>query len=312
VYQLSPPASGTGAWSYSVVHVFSGADGDTPSGGVVADAGGALYGVTSYGGNYRCLPVQYPVGCGVVYRLSPPAAGQTVWTESVLHAFSSVPDGASPQGGILVTRGAIYGTTSSGGSIATIDGLGGGTVFRLVPPPVSGNAWSETLLHSFSGLDGLGPNGNLIMDARGDVYGTTVYGGVPANRSIGTVFELTPPPAGQSAWTERVLHSFIYSSSIYGTPADGVNPVGLCVEGGNIYGTTSGGGTQGVGTYYVMRPPTVGQPIWTETVLHSFDGTDAEGPAGRLTPDGRGTLYGLGSSGGALNNNGTAFKLTHW
>jgi uncharacterized repeat protein (TIGR03803 family) len=229
----------------------------------------------------------------------------------VLHAFSSVPDGAYPQGALLVTRNAIYGSTTFGGTIAGITGRGSGTVFRLVPPPAGGTSWTETLLHSFAGPDGALPSGNLLIDARGDLYGTTSYGGVPSPRSNGTVFELSPPAAGQSAWTETVLHSFLYTPP-YGTAADGQNPGGLCAEGGNIYGTTPGGGTLGVGTYYRLTPPTAGQTAWTETVLLSFSGGDAESPAGRLIADGLGTLYGLGSFGGAIGNNGTAFKLTPW
>src|ERR1019366_8743737 len=153
--------------------------------------------------------------------------------EKVLHSFSGGADGTYPYGGLIFdAAGNLYGTTTSGGTSNT------GTGFELTP--AAGGTWTEKVLHNFNngGTDGTRPYARLTFDAAGNLYGTTYGGG--AYNSYGTVFELTPAAGG--TWTETVLWSF-------GNSTDGSYPwAGLIFDGaGNLYGTTSGGGTYGHG-----------------------------------------------------------------
>ena len=151
-------------------------------------------------------------------------------------------------------------------------------------------AWTETALHSFAGTDGARPQAGLIFDAAGNLYGTTFYGGsLSCDRpsACGTVFELSPPAAGRTAWTEMVLHSFINYT-------DGARPAaGLIFDAaGNLYGTTYEAGVSHYGTVFELSPPAAGRTAWTETVLHSFGGHGRAGPAAGLIFDAAGNLYG--------------------
>jgi uncharacterized repeat protein (TIGR03803 family) len=172
VFKLSP--GGT----YTVLYSFTGgADGAEPIAGLVRDAAGNLYGTTQYGGaTSTCSP---PLGCGVVFKLSPTG------TETVLHSFTRGADGAFPYAGLIQdAAGNLYGTAVAGGATSGVCGLGGcGVVFKLSP------TGTETVLHTFTGGDGEGPEGDLIRDATGNVYGTASSGG-PGG--FGVVFKLTP------------------------------------------------------------------------------------------------------------------------
>ena len=123
VYKLTPPAKGMPLgtpWTETVLHFFtSGADGSDPEGGVIFDRSGALYGTTSSGG----------AGWGAVFKLTPSAHHGNPWTKTVLHNFSSAPDGANPLSGLIFDRhDRLYGTTAHGGSVSN---GGNGTVFRV-------------------------------------------------------------------------------------------------------------------------------------------------------------------------------------
>jgi uncharacterized repeat protein (TIGR03803 family) len=170
---------------------------------------------------------------GTVFKLTPPAKGQTAWTEAVLYNFCSpldCSDGLQPYSSLIADKqGALYGTTQSGGSFF------GGTVFKLTPPAKGQAAWTETVLYSFRiGSDGQEPSAGLIADKQGALYSTTMAGGSSGG---GTVFKLTPPAKGQTAWAETVLYSFKGGS-------DGQEPsAGLIADNqGALYGTTIGGG----------------------------------------------------------------------
>jgi uncharacterized repeat protein (TIGR03803 family) len=318
VFRLTPRAGRTG-WTESVLYSFTdtNGDGDLPQAGLIADAHGNLYGTTYAGGNTNC---GYSLGCGTVFKVSPPRAGQTGWTESVLYSFtaSSLTDGAHPQAGLIADAyGNLYGTTYVGGNI----NCGCGTVFKLAPPAAGQTTWAESVLYAFGSNgngDGVWPEAGLIADTHGVLYGTTFGGG----KAYGSVFKLTPPARGQTGWTESVLYSFTTNGN-----SDGRYPhASLIVDRyGNLYGTTYvGGGSSncpalsslGCGTVFKLSPPTAGQTVWTESVLHSFTNTDGDGagPVGGLIGDGSGALYGTTDDGGGSTNCGnlgcgTVFKL---
>jgi uncharacterized repeat protein (TIGR03803 family) len=236
VFELSPPAAGQTAWTETVLYSFEASTGAEPSGSLLADSAGNLYGMTTAGGTFFD---------GIVFEISPPAAGQTAWTETVLTEFGGK-NGSHPYGSLIADRqGNLYGTTTDGGTTARGKVSTRGTVFELTPPEAGQTAWTETILTSFDGTDGTVPEGSLIADSEGNLYGTTEAGG-PFKH--GTVFELTPPPAGQTAWTESVLASF--------NKTDGEGPIGsLIADGeGNLYGTTTDGGADHHGTVFKLMP----------------------------------------------------------
>jgi hypothetical protein len=183
VFELSP-VTGMG-WTETVLHSFdeNGTDGAFAYGGLIIDGAGNLYGATNAGGTGLCK-TSVVVGCGTVFELSPAAGGG--WTETILYNFlKNGTDGVNPgTGTLLLAGGNLYGTTGSGGTDSV------GIVYKL--SPVVGGEWTETILHSFqnNGTDGLHPNGNLIMDSSGNLYGTTNSGGTSVQG--GTVFEITP------------------------------------------------------------------------------------------------------------------------
>ena len=316
VFKLTPPAKYHTDWTEAVIYQFCSlpdcSDGGGPLAGLIADRQGALYGTTSGGG---------ATGHGTVFKLTPPAKYQTVWTETVLYNFCSLPncsDGDGPFRASLFAdrQGALYGTTIGGGT----GQLDGGTVFMLTPPSQGQTEWTETVLYSFCSLpncsDGKGPLGStLIADKRGALYGTTSAGGAAG---LGTVFKLTPPRKGRTDWVETVLYNFcsLPNCSDGSTPAAGVitdNPSVSDDEGpfnvhlfidkhGALYSTTFyGGGASDSGTVFKLTPPPKGQTDWIETVLYSFAGkpSDGQNPSSGLIVDKHGVLYGTTNSGGA-------------
>ena len=216
--------------------------------------------------------------------------------EQVLHSFGNGTDGQFPYASLISDgAGNLYGTTFQGGIYNAPYGCG--TVFELTPN--GSGSWTEKLLRSFNcDSDGASPNANLLLDAAGNLYGTTTYGGL---NNAGVVFELSPPQGG--GWTETVLHTF-------GNGMDGANPYsGLIFDAaGNLYGTTSGGGIHYWGTVFELS--TAGGGSWTEKVLHSFNdnGTDAAEPYAGLTMDRYGILYGTTPFGG-IHYAGAVFDL---
>jgi uncharacterized repeat protein (TIGR03803 family) len=302
-----------GGWKEVVLHNFNGAgDGGGPAASLIADGAGNLYGTTSYGGTASCVgPFSY---CGgTVFELSPTAQG---WTENVLHRFrggqrsNADSDGAYPLAGLLMdSTGSLYGTTGFGGSgssVCSLEQNGCGTVFRL--SPVDGT-WKEDRLYTFQGgADGSFPQGALISDEKGNLYGTTCIGG---GFGFGTVFKLAP---GQNdKWKEIVLHSF------QGTNGDGSCPTaGVVADGnGNLFGTTAWGGnygdacsSAGCGMVFELSPS--GGTLWKESVVHTFQGSDGSGPQGALTFDRAGNLYGSALFGEDYNSySGVVFRLTY-
>jgi uncharacterized repeat protein (TIGR03803 family) len=298
VFELTPQPGG--GWTEKVLHSFNGKDGWKPSGGLIFDAAGNLYGTTQQGGTGLCFDHnRIPTGCGTVFELSPQSDG--TWTFTTLHNFNNDgTDGVGPFAGLIFDHaGNLYGTTYQGG--AACHTVGCGTVFEL--SPASGGGWTEKILHSFSGKNGIAPYAGLIFDAAGNLYGTTLDGGT---YSTGTVFELMPK--GTLGWTERVLYSFNYYANNNQGPAFPFSSL-VFDAAGNLYGTTFQGGPSGVfgGTVFELTPSVGG--TWTETSLHNFETRgDGEQPVAGVVFDARGNLYGTTRSGGAYER-GTVFAL---
>ena len=283
VFKLVPGLTG---WAEQVLHSFkSGTDGFEPEAPVVVDASGNLYGTTPFGGTPGKCSGE---GCGTVYELT--NAGSS-WVETVLHSFTGIPDGLYPYGGLtLDPSGNLYGTTYEGGS------AGHGTVFELT----RGSAgWTESVLYNFTGgSDGGLPLANVVFDSAGNLYGTSQSGG---SMGHGTVFRLAPSTGG--GWTESVLYSFAGGS-------DGSEPFsGLVFDSaGNLYGTTAYGASFGRGTAFELSPISGGGS--QEILLHTFTGgSDGGYPAGGLTIDAAGNVYGLAGEGGTPDG-GVAFELS--
>jgi uncharacterized repeat protein (TIGR03803 family) len=316
VFQLAPPAKKGGAWTETVLHTFAGVtgnqDGATPAGGLVIDAAGNLYGTTAYGGSGDCVLVGIKGGCGTVFELEPPKTKGGAWTYKILYSFQGGKDGYFPWGDLVFDKaGNLYGATQFGGGFGSCDSpyyQFCGTVFELGPPKTKGGAWKEKVLYSFkSGTDGANPNGGLVFDLNGAIYGTTRIGGFncPHNsgQGCGTVFKLAAPTEKGGPWTERLLDRFNPGNSGPAEPVAGV----VFDQSGNLYGTTFGGGNSGSGTIFQLGP--LSDDKWVGRVLYRFrDGADGSGPRGSLIFDAQGDLYGTASGGGTAGN-GTLFRL---
>jgi uncharacterized repeat protein (TIGR03803 family) len=261
----------------------AGNDGSFPRGGVIQDPKGNLYGTTTSGGAGHN---------GVVYELKKGKGGS--WTQSTLYAFTGGDDGSNSQAGLLRdAKGNLYGTTYAGGA----DGYG--VVFELSPPKKGSQTWKHKTLWTFTGgNDGGEPTGTLIMDSAGNLIGTSGEGGTGV---VGTVFELSPPAAGQKDWTQTVLYNFTGN-------ADGGEPYGrmLLASDGNLYGTTAGYGQFNYGNVFKLAAN--GGGGWDFSVLHSFaGGSDGEVPRDGLIQGPDGTLY--GDTAGFDNSYGNVFSL---
>ena len=209
-----------------------GSSGGTPYSGLIADAAGNLYGTATAGGIN---------GNGVVFKLAPPAAPGGSWTETALHQFTGAPDGSAPFAGLVAdSAGNLYGTAIKGGA------SGHGVVFKLAAPTPDG-AWAETVIETFpGGAQGAVPYAGLILDSSGNLYGTTQKGGISGN---GTVFKLVAPTTPGGKWTETVLYKF-NGGSAGSAPYAGL----LADKNGNLYGTTTKGGTVNNGVAYEVQP----------------------------------------------------------
>jgi uncharacterized repeat protein (TIGR03803 family) len=278
----------SGTYSEKVLYSFtgSGGDGSHPYAGLIMDASGNLYSTTETGGTS---------GYGTVFELVNSSGS---YSEKVLYSFTgSGGDGSDPLAGLIMdASGNLYSTTFDGGT------SGCGTVFELVN---SSSTYSEKVLHSFanSGGDGWRPYAGLIMDASGNLYGTTYVGGTSGP---GTVFELVN---SSGTYSEKVLYSFT------GSGGDGSQPVaGLIMDAsGNLYGTTLIGGTSedcygGCGTVFELVNSS---GTYSEKVLHSFTYSDGEYPQAGLIMDASGNLYGTTEEGGTSGGNGTVFELVN-
>ncbi len=315
--------------TFKVVHAFTApGDGAHPSGALIRDSAGNLYGTTPFGGTVNCGTVYkidtsgnetvlYSFTCGAdgnqpVGKLVRDSKGNLYGTAgyggnpacsfgcgtvfkldttgalTVLYSFTGSPDGANPVGGVIRANGNLYGTTSNGG--LTFGFSDHGIVFKV------DKKGHETVLYSFgsSGAsDGANPYAGLIRDSAGNLYGTTFFGGTFASQ--GTVFKV------DSSGHETILHNF-------GAIGDGEYPQASLIRdsAGNLYGTTkSTSGQQNCNPCGTVFEVSAGG----ETVLYSFTGgADGGTPVAELIRSGK-TLYGTTSGGGGPGFWGVVFKL---
>jgi uncharacterized repeat protein (TIGR03803 family) len=316
IYELTP---NNGQWTETVLYRFTGGkDGGEPNGGLVFDAQGNLYGTTAIGGS----------GHGVVFELSP---GENGWTETVLKVFWGK-NGWDPGAGLVIDpSGNLYGSTQFGGtSTSCISGCG--TVFKL-----SNNAgvWKFQTIYEMTYL-AQWPDGPLVMDSKGALYGTTMYGhGKEKLEAEGVAFKV-------SFLNGRWIHSFIHfftntcempmgglsfdaAGNLYGSGYTGNTHVG-CVykmtpngtawkfsvldsfqhpdsgiaidQSGNLYGTSDGG----LGSVFQLTSGS-----WVYTDLHNFN-SESSGPDGNLTLDSSGNVYGT-TTGDGEKNFGSVYEI---
>ena len=274
-----------------VLYTFTGGqDGSIPVGILAQDSAGNYYGVAQAGGIDQS---------GVVFELSK-VDGR--WGQKALYTFTGGSDGAQPVGGVIFDpKGNLYGVANSGGLPGCIDGCG--TVFELSPG--GDGTWRFYLLHSFTNnsVGGASPTGILALDPAGNLYGNT-QGGGDSSCNCGTVFELTPQRNGK--WKETVLHAF------RGGKHDGSLPFesGLTRDSaGSLYGVTTLGGTNDIGTVFRISLKRDGK--WQGTLLHSFvGGSDGFQPLATPALDPEGNLYGTAYRGGNDCSCGAVFELT--
>ncbi len=280
--------NGGGSYTNTTLYNFAGGtkDGCDPYGGLLMDSSGNLYGVTALDGAHWA---------GVIYEL---ANSSGTYTESVIYAFKGGTDGAYPYGDLAMDgKGHLYGTTYNGGSGKCTFGCG--TVFQL---SANKGVWTKKVLHNFknNGVDGWYPGAGVTLDSKGNIYGTTNFGGRVRD---GIVFNLSPPAKKGQGYKETILHPFQGGN-------DGCYPYSGVVfdSAGNFYGTTSGCGQYNYGTVYQLKPS---GKTFTNNVILQLNGADGYWPyedAGHLAVDSSGNVYGVTDLGGAYGY-GTVFGL---
>jgi len=271
------------AQSFQLIHTFVGPDGARPAAGVTLDASGKVYGTvrtghsgSNWGGAFQMREVNGS------------------WIFNTLHIF----DGQLSSRVLFGPEGLLYGTSPN-----NIAGLPYGYIYTLGPGinacTTALCAWNETTIYGFTGgSDGGTPRyGDLIFDTSGNMYGTASLGG--DSNGDGVVYEAT---RSGSNWTQQAIYTFA------GAP-DGSHPYNGVIfdNGGNLYGTTTGGGSSGNGTVFELTPSGGG---WTETILYNFTGgSDGSFPVSGLIFDNAGNLYGATATGGS-GGGGTVFQLS--
>ncbi len=282
------------AQTFKTLHIFHEKDGAIPSGTLVFDAAGNIYGTTNAGGDPGCTG-----GCGTVYELMPKANG--TWTYKLLYGFRPDEDAYPDAGVVFDTTGNLYGLANNGPDT--------GDVYQLVP--TADGLWTENVLYRMGGSFDGNPQGGLVFDSAGNLYGTSAWG-CGYGFGVSCVFEMTP---GGDSWTFNLLYGLDYTGSAGWYPS-GTTPI--FDANGNIYATTTfggnsgcspyGNGCYGLGVVFELTPS--GSGTWTEQVLHAFTGEeDGESPACPLVFDSAGNLYGTTYAGGKYGK-GNVFELT--
>lgn len=286
VFELTPPTNG-GPWTETILYSFQGgADGSVPTGGLILDRSGSLYGTTGLSGD---LALCSGAGCGTAFELSSVAGA---WTLTTLHTFLGGTDGSYPSGLTMGSGGDLFGVTTFGGS------AGLGTIYELYP---SSGGWAEKILYAFPGNGGRGHNpvSPLVFSSQGYLVGTAQGGN--ANGCCGEVFALVPHAGGE--WSEVVAFRF--------TNQDGGNaiapPTPVFDSHGNLYGTGGGGKYKSGVAYQLKRANGV-----VKETYYSFCATtgcpDGAGPESGLILDSSGNLYGTTIMGGL--GYGVVYEIT--
>ena len=238
--ELSPSSGG---WVYTQLYSFCSQyrceDGYGPPAPPIWDGNGNLYGTTTDGGisQPKCWTSS---GCGVVLKMTP--KGDGTWTYHILHRFASFPtDGQTPSGGLAIgASGDLYGGTALGGV------HNNGTIFKFTPS--ANGHWTQTVLYDFPAScgEGCGPNGTLVFDKAGNLYGAASGGLADCQGyACGVIFKLTPQAGGK--WKYSVVHKF--------NGTDGGFPYGVILDDqGNLYGTTQAFGAYGYGVAFEITP----------------------------------------------------------
>lgn len=287
VFELKRTSNG---WKQQIIYSFTGGGDTSPESGVVFDSAGNLYGITD--GYYeQNIPAR-------VFKLTPNDKGK--WTETVLYIFSVGAYG--PQDDLVVdSHGDLFGTLTAGGGSGCEFGCG--IVFELIPTKVL--PWREITLHSFTGApDGAIPASGVVLDSSGNVYGTTVSGGLGKCTmgempGCGVIYELTSGSPG--GWAETILYNFIRGRGLSVSPSRSL----ILEKPGLFLGTASFGG-DGRGTVFEISQSQTG---WDQEVLYRFYGApDGDTPVGRLAVDTAGRLFGATYRGGRKGG-GTVFQL---
>jgi uncharacterized repeat protein (TIGR03803 family) len=280
VFLLVPPETLGGTWTERVIYApaIGIANGDDVFfGGLILDSSGAVYG-TQFGGGANTQ--------GLAFKIAPVAGGG--FRETTLYNFGATStDSAQPWGPLTMdSSGNLYGTSLAGGANSE------GTAYRLTPPPGGSGDWTNTVLYSFpGGSAGCGPEGNIILDKAGRLYGQTTSCGGAANR--GVIFRLSPPN-GSGSWTESVLHAFSSNDGGGLYPSLSLNP-----KTGVFYGTSFY-----AGAVFALKPPASGGGAWIEKVVATTGS-----PLGPIVWDANGVLYGTAYDGGGVGAYGTAFSI---
>jgi uncharacterized repeat protein (TIGR03803 family) len=288
VFELTKSGS---TWKETVLHAFLGSaqkDGYGPQAGLSLDTAGNLYGTTYQGGTFNV---------GTVFQLQP---SKTTWKYKVIHNFNTQNGGAGyPLGGITPgANGYFYGTTYYGGFA-----YNAGTIYRLFE---ARNSWvGENVFYFLEGGDGIYPDSSLAMDAKGNMYGTTYYGGAAETCSggCGTVYKLTA--GANNSYTQSVIYSFKAGVKDGQYPFDGA---GVTLDAkGDLYGTTyQGGSTENAGTVYELKPS---GNSYKESLLWSFDTVSGDGyyPRGGVILV-KGNVFGTTYAGGS-HGAGTVYEI---
>ncbi len=286
VYSLTPPQSGSGAWTQTILHQFTGGkDGAYPGGALAVDNQGLLYGTASHGGT-GCHTSS---GCGTVFKLTPARAGGQPWDFSVIYHFPGGKLGQEPGGAVFDKQGNIYGL-----ALFDLPSSHNTVVYKLTPSSGSGE-WTESVLYRFyPGSTNCFLAGVLAIDANGALYdaigGTCDY-----------AFQLAPSASNPNAWVKTNMHSFVSGGGAGSVTAP------LTVDpSGNVYGTTDQGDT----VYELQpRPDSVGK--WNHKVLYNFPTLNTgSSPNGGLAIDSAGDIYGTTEAGGSGNSPGVFFSLS--
>ena len=268
------PAHKPARWSKTLLRTYVKSEEGCPTGNLIGDAVGNLYGVTQNGGAN---------GWGSIFELSPSDSG---WTETILYSFQGASDGGAPYSGMVFdAQGNLYGTATAS------SGVNSGTVFEFSP---SQSGWIYNVLYTFTGgQDGGQPVAGLVFDGAGNLYGATASWGANGG---GTIFELSP--AG-GLWTFKVLHSL--------SGSDGPVASLTLDSAGALYGTNFMDGAYGYGSVFKLSP---GADKWRYSDLHDFTGgTDGGYPGGGVVLGANGDLYGTAVLGGS-DGFGVVYEVT--